>query len=215
MSNNSWNSQKASDHTHTGELHENRINDIKERANFPVAIRPGPIAVLHAIPTEVDTSNYTELQSTLPDPPIFGQSEGDSETSLTRSTGKVETGQLTETDLEPISYTYLSDEGWFEAATTDPFVAGLVLDGLAEDFVLTLKGGLDCLLQLGAELPVYVYLSLIGVEGSRMQAGHFQYAIDRLPAECTSGPVKISQFDSDLGEVVQTLMAEIRDQSAV
>ena len=215
MSGNNSNAEEAAVRTRTSELHEDRISDIKKQANLPADIRAGPIAVLHALPTEVETSNYAELQSTLPDPPMFGQSEGDSETSTTMSTGKVETGQPAGTELKPISYTYLSDEGWFEAATTDSFVPGLVLDGLAEEFVVTLKGGLDCLLQLGAELPVYVYLSLIGVEGYRMQAGHYQYAVDRLPSECTSGPAKISQFDSDVGEVVQTLMAEIRDQSAV
>ena len=197
------------------DLHETRTKNLKQRANLPTTIRAGPIAVLHAIPTEVETSNYSELQSTLPDPPIFGQSDADPETSTTTADGKIEAGQFAGMGEESTSYTYISDEGWFEAATTDPFVPGLVLEGLAEEFVLTLKGGLDCLLQLGAELPVYIYLSLIGVENRRMQAGHYQYAIDRLPVECTAGPAKISQFDGDVGEVIQVLMAEIREQSTV
>lgn len=215
MSSDNPDSEEAAVSTRTGELHTNRINELKSRTNLPADIRTGPIAVLHAIPTEVETSNYAELQSTLPDPPIFGQSEGDPETSSTTSDGKVETGQVAETELKPSSYTYISDEGWFEAVTTDPFLPGLVLEDLAEEFVLTLKGGLECLLQLGAELPVYVYLSLLDVEGFRMQGGHYQYAVDRLPAECTSGPAKVSQFDGDSTKAVQTLMAEIREQSAI
>lgn len=206
-------SSEEGEQVYATELHESRVEAIKQRRNLPADIRTGSVAVLHAVPTGIEMSNYAELQSTLPEPPIFGQSEGDPESSRTTDSGKVQTGQPIGTKLELTSYTYISDEGWFEAVTTDPFVPGLVLDGLAEEFVLTLKGGLDCLLQLAAQLPIYVCISLIDVEQFRMQAGHYQHAVDSLPAECTVGPAGVAQFEADTGEVVQNLMARIEEQA--
>lgn len=198
-------------------LHAERLELIENRSRLPAEIPAGHTAVLHAIPTEIDTTNYIGLSESLPDPPAFGFREGDPETSTPLDSGKAETGLRPWMDIQPNSYSYLSTEGWFEAVTTD-FFPGIIKSNLDTELDVTLQGGLECLLSLGAQPPLYVYISFLDVEDYRFEpnAYAYGYAPQSLPERVDPPPAILSDYTDStvVTDAIKTIMISIGDETS-
>jgi hypothetical protein len=205
-------SQNDSIPTHIDNLHSERLRAIENRDDLPADIPDGAAVILHAIPTNIGTQFYRTEPSDLPIPPVFGISRRPTEegTSSLVEGGKVETDVLPEMEIAPSAYSFVSEEGWFEAVTTS-FHSFSVIDSMLDDnLIVTLQGGLDCLEYLGAELPVYVYLTLIDVEDYRFEpaAEGYGYAPERLPKHCTPEPTLVTSY-IDRPDAILNLMSEL------
>ena len=183
---------------HVDELHSNRVEMIEKRENLPADIPEGPIAILHAIPSNIGAKHYRTQPADLQDPPIFGiaRSPGEAANSTLVDRGKVETNVLPEMEMNPTAYSFISEEGWFEAATTSFHSMGIIDSMLDDELIVTLQGGLDCLERLAAQLPVYVYLTLVDVEDYRFEPAAMGYghAPKQLPKQCALGPSSVTSY---------------------
>lgn len=184
--------------THVENLHSERLQAIENRDNLPADIPDGAAVILHAIPTNIGTQFYRTEPANLPNPPIFGISRQPAEegTSTFTDRGKVETDVLPEMEVAPSAYSFISEEGWFEAVTTSFHMCGIIDSMLDDNLIVTLQGGLDCLEHLGAQLPAYVYLTFIEVEDYRFEpaAAGYSSAPKRLPKRCTPDPTLVTSY---------------------
>ena len=193
------------------DLYSERLQAIEDRDNLPADIPNGAAVTLHAIPTNIGTQFYRTKPANLPNPPIFGMSRRpDGETNTTINKGKVETDVLPEMEIAPSAYSFISEEGWFEAVTTSFHRFGIIDSMLDDNLIVTLHGGLDCLEYLGAQLPVYVYLTLIDVEDYRFEAAAAGYgsAPKRLPKRCTPNPTFVTSY-IDRPDAILNLMKKL------
>jgi hypothetical protein len=183
---------------HVDELHSNRVETIEKRENLPADIPKGSIVILHAIPSNIGTEHYRTDPADLRDPPTFGiaRSPGEAANSTIVDRGKVETNVLPEMEVNPTAYSFISEKGWFEAVTTSFHSMGIIDSMLDDELIVTLQGGLDCLERLAAQLPIYVYLTLVDVEGYRFEpaAMGYGYAPTHLPKRCALGPSSVTDY---------------------
>ncbi|MCD2201547.1 restriction endonuclease [Halobacterium sp. KA-4] len=155
------------------ELKADRLDLIQERSNaLPNPLPSGPCAVLHLFPLGMFSTDYGVRPSELPAPPIF---EGKRASFLGKAVGDGVVSVNDRFGRERPQYVYLSERGYIEAVTTLPFSHGSVgafaspepdtVDPEIDRYLMgVLPNSLATLADLGAEPPVYAFISLLDVE---------------------------------------------------
>lgn len=155
------------------DLKNNRINKIKKRNNLPVKLEKGSAVSIHLFPGDVHTEKYKTLVENLPDPPIFGTTR---HTYLDKkSSGSIKTGEgkwtsnYTHPNKPLTNYTYIHRNGWLEGVHTglisnmsrEKIISGSEFDPA---IVKTIQGGIERLKKMDIDPPIYVYITLLGIE---------------------------------------------------
>lgn len=154
------------------ELKAERLLMIESRTNaLPNPLPPGPCAVLHLFPIGMFSTDYGVFPSDLPDPPFFG---GRRVPQTGRAIGDGVVAINDRRGGEHPEYVYLAEEGYIEAVTTlafqeetvdafKPVEANQIDPELDRYLMQTVPDSLDALAEIGAQPPIYAFVSLTGV----------------------------------------------------
>lgn len=154
-------------------LKDERLSMIGSLSNsLPNALPPGPCAVLHLFPVGMFSTDYGVPPSELPSPPIFGgkRSYG---TGTPVGDGVVSINSRFQE--EHPEYVFLAEDGYIEAVTTlgfeqttvdafAPTEPNRVDPEVGKYLMQTVPESLDAMAELGAQPPVYAFVTLLGVE---------------------------------------------------
>ena len=154
-------------------LKDERLSMIESRLNsLPNALPPGPSAVLHLFPVGIFSTDYGVPPSELPSPPFFG---GGRTHRAGRPVGDGIVSINSRVQEEHPEYVFLAEDGYIEAVTTLAFSQATV-DAFAPTepnrvdpdvgkyLMQTVPGSLDVLAELGAQPPIYAFVTLLEVE---------------------------------------------------
>ncbi|MWG34039.1 ATP-binding protein [Halomarina oriensis] len=198
-------------------LKEERLNLIESRGNnLPTPLPTGPCVVVHLFPTGMFDIDHGIDQRDLPLPPLFGKPKAVPPGDLTGD-GVVMTNQRF--GGESPNYIYFSEKGYIEAVSTEYFKrptmdafqdpkAGAIDPVLANDVLQTVTYSMPRLDDIGAELPVYAHVTLLGVDGYFMgrNEGHpARNSPGGLTDQTELPVVPIDSFDDDLDDLFETL----------
>lgn len=154
-------------------LKDERLTMIETRSNsLPNALPRGPCAVLHLFPVGMFSTDYGVRPSELPSPPFFG---GGRSYRTGKPAGDGVVSINTRFQEEHPEYVFLAEEGYIEAVTTlafeqttvdafTPIEPNHVDPEVGKYLMQTVPGSLDALAELGAQPPVYAFVTLLGVE---------------------------------------------------
>ena len=154
-------------------LKDDRLSMIETRSNsLPNALPRGPCAVLHLFPVGMFSTDYGVPPSELPSPPFFG---GGRSYQTGKPAGDGVVSINTRFQEEHPEYVFLAEDGYIEAVTTlafeqttvdafTPIEPNHVDPEVGKYLMQTVPGSLDALAELGAQPPVYAFVTLLGVE---------------------------------------------------
>ena len=154
-------------------LKDERLSMIESRTNsLPNALPRGPCAILHLFPVGMFSTDYGVPPSELPSPPFFG---GGRSYRTGKPVGDGVVSINSRLQEEHPEYVFLAEDGYIEAVTTLAFEQTTVdaftltepnhVDPEVGKYLMqTVPGSLDALAELGAQPPVYAFVTLLGVE---------------------------------------------------
>ncbi|RJT07485.1 restriction endonuclease [Halococcus sp. IIIV-5B] len=210
------------DQDHLDEIQEilsTRIDTIQSRDDFTGGLQPGPVAVLHLVPSGIASGSSVERVEDLPNPPIWGHLTG-AHSPYMNGDAKYCTNARSETFP---SYTYLRTDGLFEAVTTTPFGKNegdkFIFNNnqgrrvwLDRDLALTAKAGLNRLQKIGFNGNIHAVITLIGIDGFRMTVESRTYELagidyprfksEKYQTRMVDTPVSAGDYDHDGHRIV-------------
>ncbi|CDK39205.1 hypothetical protein [Halorubrum sp. AJ67] len=154
-------------------LKDERLSMIESRSNsLPNTLPSGPCAVLHLFPVGMFSTDYGVPPSELPSPPLFG---GGRSHLAGRPVGDGVVSINSRIQEEHPEYVFLAEDGYIEAVTTltfeqttvdafSPTDPNHVDPEVGKYLIQIVPGSLDVLDVLGAQPPVYAFVTLLGVE---------------------------------------------------
>jgi hypothetical protein len=164
-----------------GELKRKRLSMIESRSNsLPKTLPQGPCMVLHLFPVGMFSTDYGVPPSQLPSPPYFGGGKSH-QSGNPVGNGVVSTN--TRFKQEHPEYVFLAEDGYIEAVTTlsfeqktvdafKPIEPNIVNPEIDKFLMKTIPESLDALAEMGAQPPVYAYITLLGVEDYQFPESH-------------------------------------------
>ena len=100
-------------------LHDDRLDNIKNRTNLPNEIPDGPVLAIHLIPNNIQSRTATRNPGTLPAPPFFSHPVLPGVGGEPLSDGIVSFNHRLREQFP--NYVYLNETGWVEAVSTEYF----------------------------------------------------------------------------------------------
>lgn len=149
------------------ELKESRIEAIETRDELPTELEGGPFVAVHIFPNGMESMEYGVRPSDLPTPPEFGREDFPFNGKPTAD-GKLSVRD--ELSDENPKYTFFHEDGWIEAVSTR-FIGH---DGtfpahkFDTEVVRTVKNSLECLEEIGAKPPLFVYITVFGFQDTEL-----------------------------------------------
>ncbi len=203
------------------DYHQERVQKIANRDRIDIPLASGPVLTLHLLPNGHDTVRYVDTPGDLPVPPIYGKTKGVEPVQIGDAVYSVSDrlAHMGDTSQEQPGYTRLDEHGRFEAAGTSPFLPdsrtgeiALSGDHMEIDLARTLKGALRCLDTLEVSPPVYLYVTVQGVEDVPLQssAGNSPIGGGGFRTDSYAPPaVEISNFNKSAPELLRESMNRI------
>jgi len=202
------------------EFKEERIEAIKNRRNLPTKLEKGPFVAIHLIPNGMRSMDYGIRPSDLPTPPEYGK------TNASFDGKPVDDGKVYvrhEEQDEHSKYTFIHEDGWMEAVSTDVFLhSKTLLEEAAEadiefhahrfdaEVVSTIQGSLDILTEMGVKPPIFVYITVVGLQDNEMyytDKVEGPISTPKIPKdEMALKRIEIDSFDSDVPQSLKPVL---------
>lgn len=202
-------------------LVEDRISKIRYSKGAASELYSNQFAVLHLMPNGMTTKDFADSFDVLPAPPAFAL-EGYGKPK-TKGRAKYTVDSRFDED-ETQKYGYIHMNGLFEGVTTDLFYPTVTEDvqqegmitnrsdgkGLDTKFCKCLSSGMSILNEMGVSCPVYLFFTLMGVEGHSMTSNHKVGQLSTFDSDVyTTNPVTIEDLQSDSTQVAKKPLDEL------